>query len=113
MDFETCEPEIQVPPERPSIDSSREIDVRGRNDSRANLDIGLSANFADLTKFKRPQQLSLYGGRHIAHFIQEKGPITGKFQQAGFVTNGAGKRSTHMAEQLRLKEALSQGRAVQ
>jgi len=98
VDYKTREPEIQVPPECPGVNRGRKIDVRGRDDSRTNIDIGLPANSADLPKFKRPQQLGLYGEWHIAHLIQEQGPITGKFQQADFVANGAGKRSAHMAE---------------
>ena len=106
------DPIVEILPELPVGDHLAEIAVGGRDDADVGLDLVGAPHPPELPFLQDPQDLHLQHRAHLADFVEEDRALVGDLDQALPVRVGAGERSAHVAEQLRIEQRLRQRPAV-
>lgn len=103
-DLQHPQPVVEVLAERALLHEGREVAVGGGDDARVDGHRHAGTHGPDRLVLQRAQQTGLRGGLHLPDLVEEDGAALRGPEQAGLVSVGAGERTAHVAEQLRLDE---------
>ena len=86
--------------------------IRGGDRSDVNRNLPGITDLSNVTILEHSQKPGLQLLGHRIDFVQEEGPVIALFEKSDFIHHGAGKRSLFMAEQLRFKQVVREGAAI-
>src|SRR3954463_3764954 len=86
-------------------DSLLQLAVRCRYDAHIDVVGFMRAHQADFSLLERAEQLDLERERHVADFVEEKGPALCRLEESPAIGYCAGEGAFLVAEKLRLQQA--------
>ena len=98
--------EVEILSQAPLAKRRVEIDVRGADQTKVDVDDPVAPDRPVLALLQHPQQLRLEVRRHLADFVEQQRAALGHLEESLLVHRRAGERAFLVAEQLRLDEVL-------